>query len=266
MTPNKKSSIVILGAGNVSWHLLESLTLAGYDVAQVYGRKPAESDAFEAFGKTIYITDINKINPIADIYFICVYDDAIENVVSSIPFKIGKTQILVHTSGAQPASILSSYAEHYGCFWPLQSMTKEAPILSNEIPIIITASDDETSAELTIIADAISDHFVTMSERKKQLLHLAAVIINNFTNHLYALTSEYCVENEIDFHLLSSLIKETSFKAVHYPPSEIQTGPARRNDKSVIEKHLSILENHPDLYKLYCMFTESIIQKNQSPK
>jgi predicted short-subunit dehydrogenase-like oxidoreductase (DUF2520 family) len=254
-------SIVILGAGNVAWHLLESFTLAGLQVQQVFGRNQQEADVFEAFGDTKYITDINDIDPSADIYFICVNDDAIVEIAGSLPFILDDDQILVHTSGGQFAEILSPYAAHYGSFWPLQSLTKEAQILSNEIPVIITASDDFTKSLLILLADAVSANFTMMTDEKKQELHLAAVLVNNFTNHLYTLTSEYCSDHGLDFYLLSSLIKETSLKAAGFDPSEIQTGPARRNDKTTIEKHLTKLEGYPDLYKLYCLFTESIIHK-----
>ncbi len=255
-------TIVILGAGNVAWHLLESFTLAGIQVLQVFGRNQQDADIFEAFGDTKYIYDIKGITPFADIYFICVNDDAIVEISRSLPFTLDGNQILVHTSGGQSSEILSSHAAHYGSFWPLQSLTKEAQILSNEIPIIITASDEFTTSALVLLADTISDNFTVMTDDKKQHLHLAAVLVNNFTNHLYTLTSEYCSDHGLDFYLLSSLIKETSMKAVGFDPSEIQTGPARRNDSSTIENHLSKLEGYPDLYKLYCLFTESIIHKH----
>jgi len=254
-------SIVILGAGNVAWHLLESFTLAGFTIQQVFGRNALEAGDFEAFGNTQYITDIHEIDPNADIYFICVNDDAIEEVAGTLPFSLDNNQILVHTSGGQSIKLLSKYAQHYGSFWPLQSLTKETQILSNEIPVIITSSDEFTRSSLILLADAISDSFTVIEDDKKQELHLAAVLVNNFTNHLYTLTSEYCTDHGVDFYLLSSLIKETSLKSTGFNPSEIQTGPARRNDNSTIEKHLTQLEEYPDLYKIYCLFTESIIQK-----
>ena len=41
-------------------------------------------------------------------------------------------------------------------------------------------------------------------------LHLAAVLCNNFVNHLYALTERYCKMEGLDFQLLLPLIKETA--------------------------------------------------------
>lgn len=254
-------SVVILGSGNVSWHLAESFSLQGYDVLQVYGRKKKDSFHFEDFRITEFITEIEYINPTADIYFLCVNDDAIEEVISRLRFRLNENQIIVHTSGALPSTVLKPYCENYGCFWPVQTLTKGGKIISNEIPIVITASNEFTLASLLEMADQISSHFEVMNDVQKSKLHLAAVMVNNFSNHLYSLTADFCKAEKIEFELLTSLIKETGLKLEKEHPSILQTGPAMRNDKRTIEKQLKILENHTLLYKLYCIFTDSIIQK-----
>ena len=256
------SKISIIGAGNVAWHLLESFTIAGLNVLEVYGRNPNESDAFDSFGETVFISDINKLCPDADIYFICVNDDAIEKVLDQLPFQITNNQILVHTSGARPSTILSPYALHYGCFWPLQTLSKELPIVSNEMPIIYNGSDQMTEERLGNLADQISEFCQLVEDNKKSRMHLAAVMLNNFVNHMNVRVADYCEAEGLEFSLFKSLIKETALKLDFGLPSEIQTGPARRNDKSTIEKQLVMLENHEELYKLYCLFTESIIKKH----
>ncbi|MBK9735668.1 MAG: DUF2520 domain-containing protein [Saprospiraceae bacterium] len=254
-------TISIIGSGNVAWHLAESFTLAGMEILEVCGRNGNDAPAFEAFGEIKFITDISDFSPHADLYFVCLSDDAIESVLDTLPFSLNKYQMLVHTSGARPSTILAPYALHYGSFWPLQTLTKEAQIVSNEIPIMFNASDEETASVLVILADMISDSFLEVTDDKKQTMHLAAVMLNNFTNFLYTLTAEYCTSNDIDFSNFFPLIKETALKISQYPTEEIQTGPARRNDITTIEKHLNQLEDHPELYKIYCVFTESIIKK-----
>jgi hypothetical protein len=89
-------------------------------------------------------------------------------------------------------------------------------------------------------------------------LHLAAVFCNNFVNHIYVLTEDYCKKETIDFKLLLPLIKETAERLEDISPSQSQTGPAIRNDRPTIEKHLALLQNHPQLQKIYSIFTESI--------
>lgn len=257
----KMMNISIIGGGNVAWHLTQNFTLAGLNVFEVYGRDPNEADTFSNFTNTTYISDIKKMRSDADIYIIAVNDDVIEQVLDELPFKITSEQILAHTSGARPSKILAPYAIHYGCLWPLQTLTKELPIASSQLPIIFNGSDFVSEAHLGEIADQISDYVMLVDDKKKGKMHLAAVMLNNFVNHINRLVSDYCKVEGLDFSIFKPLIKETALKLDLGSPSEIQTGPAKRNDKLTIEKHLEMLENYDELYRFYCLATESIIKK-----
>ncbi len=63
----------------------------------------------------------------------------------------------------------------------------------------------------------------------------------------------------MEFELLKPLIIETAKKLNQLTPKEAQTGPARRNDKTTIKKHLGILQeaSHTELYQL---FTNAILK------
>ncbi len=254
-------TVVIIGSGNVSWHLAESFSMQGYEILQVFSRNSDDAFYFTEFKVETFVTDIKKIDPNADIYFICVNDDSIAEIASQLLFKLRDDQILVHTSGNCDSDILKPYCTNYGCFWPVQTLRRDVSILTNEIPIIITASNDFTTAALVQMADQISDHFDVIDDVSKSKLHVAAVLVNNFSNHLYTLTTEFCESEGIDFNILIPLIKETALKLNNDDPINVQTGPAIRNDKRTIEKQLNILEKYPSLYKMYCLFTESIIKK-----
>ena len=93
-------------------------------------------------------------------------------------------------------------------------------------------------------------HHIDSEQRKK--LHLAAVFVNNFTNYLYGVGEELCLEEGLSFDLLKPLILETAEKVRTISPKEAQTGPARRNDEKSMESHLKLLNNkeHITLYKL----------------
>ena len=55
----------------------------------------------------------------------------------------------------------------------------------------------------------------------------------------------------MDFSIFESLLKESLAKAIETSPHEAQTGPAVRNDRLVIDKHVSLLtEETATLYKL----------------
>ena len=89
-------------------------------------------------------------------------------------------------------------------------------------------------------------------------LHVAAVFVNNFTNHLFALAENYCKKEGIHFKELLPLIEETISRLENISPSTSQTGPAARNDEETIQKHLALLESHPQMKKVYEFLSASI--------
>jgi predicted short-subunit dehydrogenase-like oxidoreductase (DUF2520 family) len=97
-------------------------------------------------------------------------------------------------------------------------------------------------------------------------LHVAAVFACNFVNHMYSIASDILDSENLPFDLIKPLIQETADKINELSPSVAQTGPAKRNDQLVIEKHLDLLSFSPEYQKIYREMTESIInfkeQKN----
>jgi predicted short-subunit dehydrogenase-like oxidoreductase (DUF2520 family) len=257
--------ICIIGSGNVAWHLSLYFAEAGCEVL-VIGRDYRKADEFEDRHELIrYVHEMSEINSGADLFVLCVNDDAIEDVLKRFDFKIGNDQILIHTSGSVPSTVLQPYALNYGVLWPVMTLTQgREPEFQMDIPYVITGSNDLTLYGLTILTDQISNHFTVLDDKQRKNLHLAAIMVNNFTNHLYTLSYDYCEENQLDFDLLKPIIEETAFKISGNLPSMMQTGPAKRNDKKTIENHLTMLESHEELYKFYCMFTESIIKRYSS--
>ena len=89
-------------------------------------------------------------------------------------------------------------------------------------------------------------------------MHLSAVFINNFTNQIYRIAHELTDKENLDFDILKPLINETAHKVNNLSPYLAQTGPAKRNDKKVIKKHLRLLHNNPNYQKIYEILTKSI--------
>ena len=60
------------------------------------------------------------------------------------------------------------------------------------------------------------------------------------------------------FDELKPLISETFMKAIENGPVNSQTGPAVRNDKNTVRKHLELLSFDHDLQKIYREISRSI--------
>ena len=88
-------------------------------------------------------------------------------------------------------------------------------------------------------------------------MHVAAVFVNNFTNHLYQIGKEICDEHQVPFEVLKPLIQETGDKIKTLDPIDAQTGPAIRRDSVTTNAHLEFItdENQKNIYKI---LTQSI--------
>jgi predicted short-subunit dehydrogenase-like oxidoreductase (DUF2520 family) len=77
---------------------------------------------------------------------------------------------------------------------------------------------------------------------------------------LYTIAEGILNKNDIPFELLLPLIRETANKVQNTPPKEVQTGPAKRGDRSTIKEHLLLIRNEPELLELYKLFTNNILK------
>jgi predicted short-subunit dehydrogenase-like oxidoreductase (DUF2520 family) len=247
--------IVIIGTGNTATVLGRKLKAAGHKIVQVFGRDTSAASQLAYELGTESTNYWNVVYRDADLYILAVSDIAIEEILEELQLP---DKTIVHTAASVSKDVLKGSAHHFGVFYPLQSLKKELRHLP-DIPIIIDANDDTTLKELETLAQSISDTVVEAGDEQRMKLHLAAVIVNNFVNHLYALAEAYCNNEGIDFTLLLPLIKETAERLDTISPSQLQTGPALRNDRTTVERHLALLNRYPRLKTIYETFTESIL-------
>jgi len=246
--------IVIIGTGNTAAVLGRKYKAAGHRIAQVYGRDASAASALAYELETESTAYWSVVNRMADIYIVAVSDIAIKDIIKELQLP---DKTIVHTAASVSKEILQTATTHYGVLYPLQSLKKSAAHLP-EIPIIIDAGDSETLEQLAFLAGSISHTVVKAGDDERQKLHLAAVFCNNFVNHLFVLMQEYCAAENLDFNLLKPLIAETAARIAVMQPAEAQTGPAIRHDETTLNKHLELLQNHPQLIAFYQLFTQSI--------
>lgn len=241
--------VVIIGSGNVAQHLIVAFQNAQnsgteIELVQVYSRQTAS--VAHLLGLEQLTNNLDDLAE-ADLYIIAVSDDAIAAVSSQLPFK---NRLVVHTSGGVALNVLND-DNRKGVFYPLQSFTKNKPIDFKTIPICLESENATDYQLLDKVAKTISDTVFAINSEQRKALHVAAVFVNNFTNHLYQIGQEICLENKVPFEILKPLIAETANKIMVLSPKEAQTGPAKRNDTATIEAHEAFLsqKNHLNIYK-----------------
>lgn len=229
-------TVLLVGNGNVASHLFTAFSNA----------------------ENILVDQINSRNlesiPNADITIISVSDDAIAEVSSKI-----KNPFVVHTSGACALNELKNTTKK-GVFYMLQTFTKEKVVAFNEVPFCIETESNEDKKLLEKLAKSIGRKTYKVDSEQRKALHIAAVFVNNFTNHMYKIGNDLCKEYQVPFEILQPLIKETAIKTESLSPEKSQTGPAIRNDKKTIKNHLNLL--NPRQKQIYTLITKSIQDGN----
>lgn len=243
--------ITLIGSGNVAQHLIKAFDKSeAIEIVQVFARKKETLASVVEFDKIV--DDFNDLKE-ADLYIIAVTDNAISDVSKQLPFI---NQLVVHTSGTASIETLDD-KNRKGVFYPLQTFSKNKDVDFSVIPICLEAENTFDFRVLETVAKSISNSVFAINSEQRKALHVAAVFVNNFTNHLYQVGQEICEENKVPFEILKPLIQETADKINTLSPTDAQTGPAKRNDSTTIEAHLEYLkdENQKNIYKI---LTQSI--------
>ncbi len=247
-------NVVLLGSGNTAMVLAKMIKTAGHSVLQVWSRSYDHAEELATRVAATATDSLNDLNLQADLYIVAVSDKAIPEIASKL--NVDK-KLVVHTAGSVSKDVFKKTSANYGVLYPLQSLRKEMIILP-PVPFLVDGNTDEVIALLHDFALSISDHVQVAKDETRMQMHLAAVMVSNFTNHLYALTEDYCKDRRLDFNLLHPLIIEVACRLTQGNALDMQTGPARRGDEETINKHLLLLEIDKHLQDLYHEFSESI--------
>ena len=244
-------NVVLLGAGNVGTHLYRALHKANnIRLVQWYNRS---SGGVNVANNQVNMTnDLNCVAE-ADLYLVAVTDSALPEISQAIGQRKG---VIAHTAGSISMNELNDH-ENHGVFYPLQTFSKQKQLDFSQIPLCLEANSEENLALLKKVASALGGpiHLINSSQRKA--LHIAAVFVNNFVNHLYTIGSELCEEQQLPFDVLLPLIQETANKINSLAPQEAQTGPAKRGDKIILNEHLKQL-NNPKQREIYTLLSAAI--------
>ena len=247
------SSIVILGAGNVAFHLTRALIENTCNVRQIFNRTLEHAREIGEANRISYTDKISEIEK-ADIYIIASADSGIEEFSHYIPYD---DVLVVHTSGSSPMSVLKGDYRK-GVFYPLQTFSKERTMRYDNIPFFIEAENPEDLKTLNELGNRISNEVHELNFASRMQVHMTGVWANNFVNHLYYIAGNICEQNNVPFDVLLPLIQETANKVIEMSPKDAQTGPAKRGDQVIIDRHLEALQDDSRLLQIYQILTDSI--------
>jgi predicted short-subunit dehydrogenase-like oxidoreductase (DUF2520 family) len=254
---NDIRTVSLVGTGNVATHLARALLKAQVRLLDVYSPHRAHVVEFaRAFGCNP-VSSLQDLTTDVDLVLLCVPDDQVSKAGTAL--STGRA-IIAHTSGIVGLDRLKPVGTKTGVFYPVQTFSKKRAVNFSAVPMCIESHDPETFDKLTQLAYKISNNVVAISSSERELLHLTAVMVNNFTNVLYSMANDILNEHKLNFDLLLPLIQETAAKVAEMSPTEAQTGPARRNDSLTLTRHRELLNRFPHYQEIYDLITKHIIK------
>lgn len=250
-------NISFAGAGRVAGALCKELYHAGFRIDLIVSESEKNGRLLADSCKASWSPDL--IFPDStDVIIVAVPDHRLKSVLDNI--RCRPETLVAHTAGSIGLDVFPEKIKQKGIFYPLQTFSKERKVVFKDFPFLLESSDKKSSVILENMAGLIGGkvHFVDTEHRR--MLHLAAVFVCNFTNHMLTAGKELAFNAGFPFEVLGPLVKETISKAMDTGPENSQTGPAVRNDQNTIEKHLELLSFSPELQRIYSEMTRSIIK------
>ena len=243
----------IIGAGNVAHYFGTMLFRSGAKCKSICARNIDKAKELASIIKADNVSDISSVSDDVDLIIIAVSDDAIIEVSQNISLS---KSILVHTSGNMPLSVLQKCADSCGVLYPLQSIRSSNFEKNENVPLLIEATNEKVQKKIIEFASLISQeyHIITSEQRKK--IHLVAVLLNNFVNHLGVLSEDILNKHDLKLDLLLPLLDKTIEQIKSGQAFKSQTGPAIRGDQMTMDDHIGQLNIHERA--LYKALSESI--------
>ncbi len=249
--------ISFAGAGRVAGALCSELYKNGAVIDIIVSESEKNGRLLANSCDSLWSAELNYPDS-SEIIIVAVPDHRLKKVLDQI--RCNKETIVVHTAGSMGLDVFPGSLSRSGVFYPLQTFSAGRKVDFTGLPVLIEATDTKTSELLKFIAESMNCKAFFSDTEHRRMLHLSAVFVCNFTNHMLTEGKEIAQKAGFPFEILTPLINETISKAIDIGPETSQTGPAVRNDKNTLEKHLELLSFSPELQRIYSEITRSIMR------
>jgi len=251
------SSVTVLGTGNVASWFLFVLKKANISIRQIYGRNELKCKQLAEQYQAVPISDLRQLDGESDLYLFSLKDEVYSEVVEKIPFQLPAA---VLTAGSVSQNVLSPVTKRFGVLYPCQTISSGMDFSKVDVPLCVEGVDSEMADSLLFLAKKLSENSALVSEEQRAKLHLAAVFASNFSNAMCGIAFDMLEKEQIDPRMLLPILQNTVEKLKLFSPWQSQTGPARRQDQQVMNRHLNLMQD-TDLQDIYKLISNYIIKK-----
>lgn len=246
---------MIIGSGNMA-NALGTLFSKKHKIVQVVSRNAKTGKKLAKNLDCHFSEKLKDVSSNADFYLLCVPDDEIEKVSAQLKHVRG---ILVHHSGAKSITEIKG-KNAKAVIYPFVSVHPDTRLNRKKTTLFYEADTQSTGFLLDQLLSPFRFDAIELNSETRLKVHLAGVLVNNFTNHLYYKATNL-TENKFDLQLaLTRLALQAVENLLADQLKEKQTGPARRNDKKTMQKHLDLIKKDKELSEIYLSLSRSIIK------
>ena len=255
--------ISFIGSGNVATHLALAMYGRGSVIEQIYSPNPKHAKLLADRVNAETVNHLDELQKTSDVYILAIKDDALFDVATELRVD---NRLVLHTSGATPIDVLKRTSSHYGVIWSPQTFLRDEALEYSALPFCIEGNNPETERQIEELVGKVSEHIYHTDIKQRQYLHLCAVFVNNFSNGMVGLAQKLGRDKGLPFEVLNPLIATTAKRMQYGDVRYLLTGPAVRNDIKTIKLHRMLLENEPDMLRIYDDFTRVLQQLKKSLK
>lgn len=245
----RKTSISVVGSGNVATHLALALHQAGCEVRQVLSRSIDHAQLLARRVDARAVCRWQQLDEDADVYLLAVPDDALYELALDLRLP---GALVIHTSGSTPLSVLKPVSDRAGVVWSPQTFVRDIAMDYSLLPLCIEGSCPDVEQQIQALFAQVSTNIFRLDHQHRRQAHLAAVWVSNFVNAINATAQEIMRQAGLDFDMLRPLAEQTLSKWDYGNLWLQQTGPAIRHDDKTLDAQRRLLsQSRPDLLPLY---------------
>lgn len=262
-----------IGAGKVC-HALSFYFKTRHNITGIYSKTFSNADKLaQMLGAKSYSDKMQLIKD-SQLIFIATSDDQIQLVAEEIALSDMdlSEKSFAHLSGSLSSEVLDALHQKGATTFsmhPAQSFSEPSLAIQNLPQTVFTIEGRKHFEQMTEELFAqFANRRISIATEHKCRYHIAAVMLSNYLVSLYGLSEEILqsigMSSEQVADLLLPLLDSTVAN-LHHQGFGALTGPIRRGDENVIQKHQRELENNPSLLSLYNSLakeTKRLLEKN----
>jgi len=263
-----KLRVAIVGSGNLGSALATSLRRAGYAI-EVVARSSAESERrAKALAKRVRgLVRAGLGESTASVVWICVPDDAIEQVARSLASGVNwRRRVVIHSSGALTSdalNVLRKCGASVASVHPLMTFVAGSRPSLQGVSFAIEGDAAAVRASRRIVNDLGGDAY-PIRKQAKAAYHAWGTFASPLLTALLATTERVAglagVKQEAARRRMMPILLQTLVNYASSGAADGFSGPIVRGDVETVKKHLQVLRAEPLTKKAYAALARAALQ------